>query len=46
MNPRTIKGQRKVNIPPGKMRVKKKERARIQKDVPPSCDEPGCGCGN
>ncbi len=43
MNPRTQKGQRKVSQTIKKMRSKKK--TRVEK-ADPSCDDPGCGCGN
>ena len=43
MNPRTQKGQRKVSQMVKKMRPKKK--TRVEKEDP-SCDTPGCGCGN
>ena len=42
MNPRTKKGQRKVSQMVKKMTPKK---TRVEK-ADPSCDNPGCGCGN
>ena len=42
MNPRTQKGQRKVSQMVKKMKPKK---TRVEK-ADPSCDNPGCGCGN
>ena len=42
MNPRTKKGQRKVSQMVKKMKPKK---TRVEK-TDPSCDNPGCGCGN
>ncbi|MED5274235.1 MAG: hypothetical protein VX865_04565 [Candidatus Thermoplasmatota archaeon] len=44
MNRRTLKGQRKISIPVRKMQGKKKEK--IEKTSEPSCEDPGCGCGN
>jgi len=45
MNPRTQKGQRKIRMSVKKMRGKKKKE-KVEERVQPSCDDPGCGCGN
>ena len=39
MNPRTKKGQRKINF------ALKKGKRKAQKTTEQSCENPGCGCG-
>ncbi|MEC7756666.1 MAG: hypothetical protein VYB00_04535 [Candidatus Thermoplasmatota archaeon] len=42
MNPKTLKGQRKIRTTSKKIRGKKV----AEKKIDASCNDPGCGCGN
>ena len=44
MNPKTLKGQRKIRMTSKKIKIRGNKVA--EKKIDASCNDPGCGCGN